>query len=84
MGRTSGKLLKGRKYGTLKTRLADRLGADEAAPLWARAERCQLFCRNDEVCYGELDGIRFVRTGGRPRGQARADRRMRAGARAGA
>ena len=26
-------------------------------------ELCQLFCRNDEVCYGDLDGIRFVRTG---------------------
>lgn len=26
-------------------------------------ELCQLFCRNDEVCYGHLDGIRFVRTG---------------------
>ena len=102
MVRSSKKLLRGKKYETLKARLADRLGADEAAALWARAESrldgmsdqfsslpkgerpqvegfvlptfaiyselgapelCQFFCRNDEVCYGDLDGIRFVRTG---------------------
>ncbi|ACV23558.1 Uncharacterised protein [Slackia heliotrinireducens] len=38
MVRSSKKLLRGRKYETLKARLADRLGADEAAALWARAE----------------------------------------------
>ncbi len=36
-------------------------------------ELCQLFCRNDEVCYGHLDGIRFVRTGTLAKGATRCD-----------
>ena len=36
-------------------------------------ELCQLFCRNDEVCYGDLDGIRFVRTGTLAKGATRCD-----------
>ena len=202
MGKPSEKLLKGGKYGTLRARLTDRLGSDEAAALWTRAERrldgmlvdtqslskgekmhvekfvlptcaiyfelsdafgkdeafrmvddfmaeysasasknfkrivampggpwffmrvfgtvvgiafgekqgfknemrertarrivydvltcpyqktsaqlnapeiCQLFCRNDEVCYGNLDGIRFVRTGTLAKGASRCDFRI--------
>ena len=36
-------------------------------------ELCQLFCRNDEICYGHLDGIRFVRTGTLAKGANRCD-----------
>ena len=36
-------------------------------------ELCQLFCRNDEVCYGDLDGIRFVRTGTLAKGASCCD-----------
>ena len=36
-------------------------------------ELCQLFCRNDEICYGDLDGIRFVRTGTLTKGASRCD-----------
>lgn len=36
-------------------------------------ELCQFFCRNDEVCYGDLDGIRFVRTGTLARGATHCD-----------
>lgn len=36
-------------------------------------ELCQLFCRNDEVCYGDLDGIRFVRTGTLAKGASHCD-----------
>ena len=36
-------------------------------------ELCQLFCRNDQVCYGDLDGIRFVRTGTLAKGASRCD-----------
>ena len=36
-------------------------------------ELCQLFCRNDEVCYGHLDGIRFVRTGTLAKGASHCD-----------
>ena len=39
-------------------------------------EICQLFCRNDEVCYGNLDGIRFVRTGTLAKGASRCDFRI--------
>ena len=39
-------------------------------------ELCQLFCRNDEVCYGHLDGIRFVRTGTLAKGADRCDFRI--------
>jgi hypothetical protein len=36
-------------------------------------ELCQLFCRNDKVCYGDLDGIRFVRTGTLAKGASCCD-----------
>ncbi len=36
-------------------------------------ELCQLFCRNDEICYGDLDGIRFVRTGTLAKGASCCD-----------
>jgi hypothetical protein len=39
MGKSSSKLLKGKKYDTLIARLVDRLGTDDAAALWVRAER---------------------------------------------
>ncbi len=39
-------------------------------------ELCQLFCRNDEVCYGHLDGIRFTRTGTLAKGADRCDFRI--------
>lgn len=45
-------------------RASARLGAPEI---------CQLFCRNDEVCYGHLDGIRFARTGTLAKGADRCD-----------
>ena len=40
------------------------------------SELCQFFCRNDEVCYGHLDGIRFVRTGTLAKGADRCDFRI--------
>ncbi|MBQ9005794.1 MAG: L-2-amino-thiazoline-4-carboxylic acid hydrolase [Atopobiaceae bacterium] len=36
-------------------------------------ELCQLFCRNDEICYGDLDGIRFVRKGTLAKGASHCD-----------
>ena len=45
-----------------------RASAQMGAP-----EICQFFCRNDEVCYGDLDGIRFVRTGTLAKGASRCD-----------
>ncbi|MBP3892494.1 MAG: L-2-amino-thiazoline-4-carboxylic acid hydrolase [Atopobiaceae bacterium] len=45
-----------------------RASAQMGAP-----EICQFFCRNDEICYGNLDGIRFVRTGTLAKGADRCD-----------
>lgn len=36
-------------------------------------ELCQPFCRNDEICYGSLDGIRFERTGTLAKGASHCD-----------
>lgn len=59
---------------------AERIAYDVVACPYQRTfaqmgapELCQLFCRNDEVCYGDLDGIRFVRTGTLAKGASCCD-----------